>query len=107
MPQFRYGNTNMLVSENAKICITPNAKHKICVTPKAKPLCEPMEYSLRWVPNFRIGHVHFMLFVLFVLISFALVTQYKLVTNFSRVGYPLRTQFAVEYGLKSPISHFL
>ena len=27
----------MLVSKNAKICITPNAKHKICVTPTQNP----------------------------------------------------------------------
>ena len=41
MPQFRVGGTNMLVSKNAKICVTPNAK----------PQHEPMEYRLRWVPN--------------------------------------------------------
>ena len=61
--------------KTAKICIIPTVKHKICVTPKAKPQCEPMEYRLHWVPNtqfLRISHVHFMLFVL---ISFALVTQ--------------------------------
>ena len=41
----------MLVSKNAKICVTPNAKLKICVTPKAKPKCKSVEYRLRWVPN--------------------------------------------------------
>ena len=41
----------MLVSTNAKNCVTPNAKHKICVTPNAKPKREPMEYRLRWVPS--------------------------------------------------------
>ena len=46
-PQFRVGDTNMLVSKNAKICSTPNAKYKICVTPNAKPQREPMEYRLR------------------------------------------------------------
>ena len=66
----------MLVSKNAKISFTPNAKHKICVTPNAKPQREPMEYRLHGSPtqNFRVGHVHF---VLFVLISFALLTQRK------------------------------
>ena len=41
----------MLVSKNAKICVTPNEKHKICVTPNAKPQHEPMEYRLRWFPK--------------------------------------------------------
>ena len=45
------GNTNMLISKNAKICTTPNAEHKICFTPNTKPQHEPMEYRLRWVPN--------------------------------------------------------
>ena len=43
--------TNMLVSKNAKICVTPNVKHKICVTPNAKPEPEPMEHRLHWGPN--------------------------------------------------------
>ena len=49
--KFCVGYTNMLVSKNAKMCVTPNVKHKICVTPNAKPQREPMEYRLRWVPN--------------------------------------------------------
>ena len=49
--KFCISDTNMLVSKNAKICLTSNAKHKICVTPNAKPQWEPMEYSLRLVPN--------------------------------------------------------
>ena len=40
--EFCVGDTNMLVSKNAKICVTPNANAKICVTPK-------VEYSLRGV----------------------------------------------------------
>ena len=40
-PQFRVGDTNMLVSKNDKICVTPNAN----------PQCESVEYRLRWVPN--------------------------------------------------------
>ena len=51
MPGFRVGDTNMLVSKNAKICVTPSAKPKICVTPNAKPQRQSLEYRLRWVPN--------------------------------------------------------
>ena len=39
-PQRHYfcvGDTNMLVSENAKICVFSDAKHKICVSPDAIP----------------------------------------------------------------------
>ena len=50
-PQFCVTYTNMLVSKNAKICITPDTKPKICVTPNAKPKCKSVEYRLRWVPN--------------------------------------------------------
>ena len=32
-PQFNIRHTNMLVSKNARICVTSNAKPKICVTP--------------------------------------------------------------------------
>ena len=31
----RVWDTNMLVSKNAKICVTPNANAKFCVTPNA------------------------------------------------------------------------
>ena len=62
MPQFHVGDTNILVSKNAKICITPNVKHKICVIPNAKPQREPMEYRLHLVPNAKC--------------SFAFVTQH-------------------------------
>ena len=62
----------MLVSKNNKIGVTPNMNTKNCVTPNAN----------RWnigrvgspTQNSRIGHVDFMLFVF---ISFALVTQHK------------------------------
>ena len=37
MPKFCVAYTNMLVSKNIKICVSPNTKHEICVTPKAKP----------------------------------------------------------------------
>ena len=48
-PQFRVEDTNMLVSKNAKICFTPNAKPKICVTPNVNPQRESVEYRLHWV----------------------------------------------------------
>ena len=43
------GDTNMLVSKNAKICVTPNANSKICVTPNANLQLESVEYRWRWV----------------------------------------------------------
>ena len=73
----------MLVSKNAKICVTPDAKPKICVSPKAKPQRKSVEYRLCWVPN----------------------------ANFSRwactfhicvsISFALGTPFPVEYGLNS------
>ena len=57
--EFRVGDTNMLVSKNAKICVTPNAKTQ----------CQSVEYRWRWV---CVVHVDFMLFVS---ISFALASQ--------------------------------
>ena len=48
------GNTNMLVSKNAKICLTPKADTKICLTPNAKPNRESVKYRLRWVPNAKL-----------------------------------------------------
>ena len=35
--EFYVGDTNMLVSKNTKICITPNAKYKIYITPMQNP----------------------------------------------------------------------
>ena len=40
----------MLVSKNAKICITPKANAKICVTPNANLQGEQMGYRFHWVP---------------------------------------------------------
>ena len=59
--EFCVWDTNMLISKNAKICVTPNTNAKICDTPNAN----------RWIigsigsptQNSRIGHVDFMLFV--------------------------------------------
>ena len=62
----------MLVSKNAKICVTLNTIAKVCVTPNANPQRKQVEYSWRWVPNERGWHVHFMLFVS---ILFALGSQ--------------------------------
>ena len=73
MPQFRVTYTNTLVSKNTKICVTPNANAKMCVIPNRKPQLESVDYRLRWIPDAEC-HVDFMLFVL---ISCALVTQHK------------------------------
>ena len=40
----------MLVSKNAKICVSPNAKPKICFTPNANPQHKSVEHRLHWVP---------------------------------------------------------
>ena len=48
----------MLVPENAKICVTPNAKPKICISPNAKPKRKSVEYRWRWSSG--VGHVYFM-----------------------------------------------
>ena len=40
------GYTNMLVSKNARICVTANAK----------PQCESVEYRLCWVPKAKCLH---------------------------------------------------
>ena len=62
------GYTNMLVSKNAKICVTPNVNAKICVTPNAS------QRNIACVGSPGVGHVHFMLIVS---ISFALGGQRK------------------------------
>ena len=77
----------MLVSENAKICISPDAKHKICVSPDAKnvkfafpPTKNPnaSQWNIGCVGSLAlglcVGHVHF---TFFVLISFALGSRRK------------------------------
>ena len=66
----------MVVSKNAKICITPNAKHKICVTPNANPQRESVEYRI---------------FLL------SPCTFHFVGVNFIRVG----SRFSVDYGLKT------
>ena len=49
------GNTNMLVSKNAKICLTPKRNIKFAFPPKqipnANPQRESVKYRLNWVPN--------------------------------------------------------
>ena len=53
MLQFHVGDTNMLVSKNARICVTPNANAKICITPNVNPQRKQVEYRWHWVPNVR------------------------------------------------------
>ena len=84
-PEFRVGDTNMLVSENAKPP-TPNPK---CASPRRQTLNfalpptqtpDASQWNIGGVgsptQNFRVGHVHFIC-----------------------VGHPTQTQFPVEYGL--------
>ena len=76
----------MLVSKNAKICVTPNAKPKIYVTPNANPKLKSVEHRLCWVPN---------------AIFFALAMYFFFVcVDFIRVG----SRFSVEYGPKTKIT---
>ena len=56
--KIRVSDTSMLVSENAKICVTPNANFKICVNPNAKPQRESGEYIFFGV-NFICVGSHF------------------------------------------------
>ena len=81
--------TNMLVSENAKICVTPNANSKICVTPNAKPQRQSVEYRLRWLPNAKFSCWPCRFHVVYPV--------------FFHVGYPTGTLSSVEYGLFSCI----
>ena len=96
--RFSVTYTSMMVYKNAKICVTPdakhkicvtaNSKHKICVTANSKPRREPVVYRLCWVPkqNFRVGHVHFIF----------------LAVHFICVG----SHFSVEYGLNGQLHEF-
>ena len=73
--------TNMFVSKNAKVCITPNANAKICFTPNAKPQRESVEYRLRWVLNTKFSRWP--------------CTFHFFGVHFIRVG----SRFSVEHGL--------
>ena len=81
--EFFVGETSMLVSKNAKICVSPNANSKICVTPTQTTNASQWNIVCVGSPGVgsRVGHVHF---IFFVFISFA-----------------LGSQFPVEYGLNS------
>ena len=64
----------MLVSKNAKICVTPNANAKFALPPTPTPKASRWNIGSVGSPtqNSHFGHVHFMFFVL---ISFALGGQ--------------------------------
>ena len=68
-PEFRVGDTNMLVSKNAK-------KSKICVTPNMKPKRKSVKYRLCWVPNTKFSRWP-CTFHVFVLMSLAFGGQCK------------------------------
>ena len=55
MREFCVGDTNMLVSKNAKICVIPYAIAKIC---NANPQREQVEYRSPWVPSVKFWHGH-------------------------------------------------
>ena len=59
-PQFRFGDTNMLVSKNAQICVTPKENLKICVSPNASQWNIGCVGSQKQIS--RVGHVHFFYF---------------------------------------------
>ena len=65
----------MLVSENAKICVTPNVNAKICVTPNANLQREQVESGVAGGPNARVWHWPCKFHVFFVLILYALCSQ--------------------------------
>ena len=60
----------------------------ICVTPSANPQREQVEYRSCWIPNSKFSHWP---------CRFHIVCA-----HFICLGYPMQTQFAVEYGLKTP-----
>ena len=66
----------MLVSKNAKICVNPNANVKFPQTPTQTPNAHTWNIGRFGSPmqKFSVGYVDFMLFVL---ISFTLVTQHE------------------------------
>ena len=74
MPQFCVGGTNMLVSKNSKICVTPTQKVKFALPPTPTPNASRWNIDGVGSPtqNSRVGHVDFMLFGS---ISFALGSQ--------------------------------
>ena len=49
---FRIGNTNMLVSKNAKICVNPNAQPIICITPNVSQWNIGCAKFSRWAHTF-------------------------------------------------------
>ena len=61
MPQFCIGDSNMLVSKNAKICVTTNTNANICVTPKPTPNASSWIIGGVGSPmqNSHFGHVRF------------------------------------------------
>ena len=76
MQQFPVGDTTMLVSKIAIICVNPNVEHKIYVTPTRNPNASQWNIGCVGFPGIGacVGHVHFRLFVS---ISFALGRQRK------------------------------
>ena len=76
----------MLVSKNAKICLTPKAKPKICISPNANPQRESVEYRLHWVSWCWV-------------IALGMYIS-RFCVDFICVGYPMQTFFEWNMGLK-------
>ena len=64
---FTFGDTNMLVSKNTKICVIPDSNLKFALPPTQNP--NASQWNIGRVgyptPTFRLGHVDFMLFIPF------------------------------------------
>ena len=82
MPDIRVGDTNMLESKNAKICVTPMPNLKFALPPTPNPNASQWNKGCVGSPT--------QIFVLAMYISLFLGV------DFIRVG----SRFSVEYGLK-------
>ena len=63
--KFRVGNTNMLVSKNVKICVTPAQILKFGLPPTQNSNASQWNIGCigSQTQHFRVGHVHFFFFV--------------------------------------------
>ena len=82
---FALGMPTCWYLKTLKFALSPNLNAKICITPNVNPQRKQVEYRWRWVPNARGWRWACGFHVIYFL--------------FPRVGYPMQTQFPVEYGL--------
>ena len=83
--KFSVGNTNMLVSKNAIICVTPNANAKIWLPQTRTP--NASQWNIGDVGSSGVGH------------TLAMYISYCL-CQFHLRWVPNANAFSVEYGLK-------